>query len=363
MEPAHYTDPLEEALSHGSQRVAQLASLAAAMAQVVMQRRALEEARKAIVGDERSGRMLDEQERLLRGRRGSAGHRPTTRSGSPRQDSRRPPARGQAPPPTPTPIPPPRRRCASAKTNCAGSTPTRWPTTTGSAATARPRSMRCGRPLRCLPALRMCGLGIHPIRGSALSQEAWPGAGLPAGETPADVPEPGPAVPPDDRGEQRGREIVEQLQQRARAAGRPPLEADELAMALEAATNLPVDVIDRVTRDAPPMARSDSEERRAAVAERPRAAGPGHAVDPPASPLVDERTTGLVDAHRDAGAHGAAQAQAARGQSAAQIAARSFPYSASEAVRATATARVKAPGPAAVPVQAPAIPKRPASPL
>ena len=38
MEPGHHTDPLEEALSHGSQRVAQLASLAGAMAQVVIQR-------------------------------------------------------------------------------------------------------------------------------------------------------------------------------------------------------------------------------------------------------------------------------------------------------------------------------------
>ena len=65
MEPAHYTDPLEEALSHGSQRVAQLASLAAAMAQVVIQRRALEQARKAVLGDQRATRVTDDQERLL----------------------------------------------------------------------------------------------------------------------------------------------------------------------------------------------------------------------------------------------------------------------------------------------------------
>ena len=65
MEPAHYTDPLEEALSHGSQRVAQLASLAAAMAQVVIQRRALEQARKAVLGDHPATRVVDDQERLL----------------------------------------------------------------------------------------------------------------------------------------------------------------------------------------------------------------------------------------------------------------------------------------------------------
>ena len=45
MDPAHYTDPLEDALSDASQRVAQVASLTAAMAQVVMQRRALADAR------------------------------------------------------------------------------------------------------------------------------------------------------------------------------------------------------------------------------------------------------------------------------------------------------------------------------
>src|SRR6266851_5746263 len=79
MEPGHYTDPLEDALSHGSQRVAQFASLAGAMAQVVMQRRALHDARKAARGDEQATRILDEQERLMHRQarlRGATAHDP-----------------------------------------------------------------------------------------------------------------------------------------------------------------------------------------------------------------------------------------------------------------------------------------------
>jgi hypothetical protein len=65
MEPAHYTDPLEEALSQASQRVAQFASLTGAMAQVVLQRKALHDARQSARDDERAIRIIDEQERLI----------------------------------------------------------------------------------------------------------------------------------------------------------------------------------------------------------------------------------------------------------------------------------------------------------
>jgi hypothetical protein len=65
MEPGHYTDPLEEAFSQASQRIAQFASLTGAMTQVIMQRKALHEARQAARNDERATRILDEQERFL----------------------------------------------------------------------------------------------------------------------------------------------------------------------------------------------------------------------------------------------------------------------------------------------------------
>ena len=66
MEPSRHADPLEEALSHGSQRVAQIASLAAAMAQVTIHRRALHDARTAARDDHRATQLLSHQERLLR---------------------------------------------------------------------------------------------------------------------------------------------------------------------------------------------------------------------------------------------------------------------------------------------------------
>src|SRR5450432_3902424 len=65
MEPGHYASPVEEALSHGSQRVAQFASLTGAMMQVVLQRKALSSAREAAGSDTRATRILGEQERLL----------------------------------------------------------------------------------------------------------------------------------------------------------------------------------------------------------------------------------------------------------------------------------------------------------
>jgi len=60
---SHHTDPLEEALSQGAQHAAQLVSLGAAMAQVVLQRRALRDARKIAVGDQEATGAVSEQER------------------------------------------------------------------------------------------------------------------------------------------------------------------------------------------------------------------------------------------------------------------------------------------------------------
>ena len=354
MEPAHYTDPLEEALSHGSQRVAQLASLAAAMAQVVMQRRALEEARKAIVGDERSGQMLDEQERLLQ--------RQARLSWAPAHDAQWLAQAGFV-------------EIARAWAGAAA-----YADTDPVAASAL---RKCEDRLRTLHPYAMAhydrlrGDGVPPLEAmreaaplfarapdvrvgdpadsrQALSREAWPSGDLAAELAPEDVPEPGSDLPPDDRGEQRGRQIVERLQHHARVAARSGLGPDELAMVLEAATNLPVEVIERVTRDASHMAASDGGERRDAMG-RALVADLAHPVDLPAGHLAD----GLADAQRDIGANDAARTQLTSRQPAAQLAAQSFPHNASEAVRAATSARAKPPGPAAVPVQEPAIPKRP----
>jgi hypothetical protein len=66
MEPGRYSDPLEDALSHSAQRVAQLASLAAAAGQVALQRKALHDALVAGPADSRAARSLRQQQQALR---------------------------------------------------------------------------------------------------------------------------------------------------------------------------------------------------------------------------------------------------------------------------------------------------------
>jgi regulator of protease activity HflC (stomatin/prohibitin superfamily) len=152
---------------------------------------------------------------------------------------------------------------------------------------------------------------------------------------------------------------VERLQSRARAAGRPELGPDELAMVLEAMTNLPGDVIDTLTQQAGAEALARSEEHRAAAAERARAGDLGTAVDLPATPSTDERTVGLVAAHRDTGLADAARAHAGASRSAAQLAAKSFPYSAAEAVRAASAPGVDNAARTATRIHSPYVAKRP----
>jgi len=74
----------------------------------------------------------------------------------------------------------------------------------------------------------------------------------PPATPPAPEPEPEPATrtTAQDQAETRGRQIIAGLQDRARAAGRPPLGRDELVTVLEAMTTLPPDVITRLTQPA-----------------------------------------------------------------------------------------------------------------
>lgn len=250
MEPPHYTDPLEEALSHGSQRVAQLASLAAAMAQVVIQRRALEQARKAVLGDERAAGVLDDQERLLR--------RQARLSWAPAHDAQWLTQAGF----TET------ARAWAAAAAYADANP---------AAAAALR--KCEDKLRGLHPYAMARYdrlrhdGLAPL--DAMRQTAplfaWapdvrvgdppparyslqiypdPDTGpiaedLLAGQSPAD-----PGTAGRTAAQARGQQIIERIQARALAAKRPELGPDELAMVLEAVTNLPEDVIGTLTQHA-----------------------------------------------------------------------------------------------------------------
>jgi hypothetical protein len=265
MEPAHYSDPLEEALSHGSQRVAQLASLAAAMAQVIIQRRALDQARKAAAGDGQAKQVLDDQERLLR--------QQARLAWAPAHD-----AQWLA-------------QAGFTQTARAWASAAAWADTEPAAAAAQ---RKCeGRLRRLHPyamarydRLRHDGLAPLDAMGEAAPLFARaPGVrvGDPVPErfslrvyatpdpdsAPADVP--GERPVPDPRAaeraaaEQRGQQIIDRIQARARAGHRPEPGADELAMILEAATNLPEDLIDKLT-GRPPEAEGGAERSPAQVA-------------------------------------------------------------------------------------------------
>jgi len=176
--------------------------------------------------------------------------------------------------------------------------------------------------------------------------------------------EPQPTGDDDAQAERRGRQIVERLQSRARASGRPEIGPDELAMMLEAVTNLPDDVIDALTQQqAGAGALARSEEHRAAAAERARASDLDAAVDLPATLTTDERTVGLVAAHRDNGLADAARAHAGADRSAAQLAAQSFPYSAAEAIQAASTRAADNAAQTGTRIHSPYAAKRPRRPL
>lgn len=306
MEPAHYTDPLEEALGQASQRVAQFASLTGAMAQVVLQRKALYDARQAARDDERAIRVINEQERLIQ--------RQARLGWAPAHDSRwlayadlLQAARAWANAASYADTDP---AAASAMRKCEDRLRTLHPY-----AMARYGRLR-GDGTSPLDAMRetvpMFGRAPHARPGDPAPSRRALGAEAPPDTTPsADRPVPDPAEPPraddsDDRAEQRGRQIIERLQAGAHTAGRPELVPDELAMILEAVTNLPEDMIGRLTQNAPNESQPGD--------EKPRAAATALAAG------IDAATA--VAAIAVAGPHPASTTAA---RSAAKLAAESFP--------------------------------------
>ena len=343
MEPGHQTNPLEEALSHGSRRVAELASLTGAMAQVVLQRRALRNVRKA-AGDRAATRILDGQERLI--------HQQARLSWEPAHD---PQWLGKAD------LPEAGRAWGSAAshadTDPAAASAMRK--TEDRLRTLHPYAMSQYDRLRAdgmspLDAMRKTApffgyspsahVGDPPPARPALAaatasatQDPDPAADHAAGK--AAEPDPGPDAA--QQAESRGRQIVTRLQAAARASGRPELGADELAMVLEATTNFPAEMIDKLAGQDVAEGLARSEERKATDAERARAANLDGAIDLAATTAVDERTTALTGAQRDAGTADSARAHAGAERSAAQLAALSFPHSAADAVQTVATAQAR----------------------
>lgn len=246
MEPGRYVDPLEEALSHGSQRVAQLASLAGAMSQVVIQRRAIHDALVAGNRDDLAARALRQQQRALREQ--------ARLSYAPAHDA---------------------EWLAQADIV---QTARAW----GGAAcfadsdpAASLALRRCEARLRTLHPYAMARYdrlrteGMNPLDAMresvplfARSPNVRTGDPAPTraaltvdataeadGETAASDVATEPAAGPDEeqQAEQRGQQIADRLQAQARAAGRPPLGPDELTIVLETETNLPEAVITKIT--------------------------------------------------------------------------------------------------------------------
>jgi hypothetical protein len=139
----------------------------------------------------------------------------------------------------------------------------------------------------------------------------------------------GPGSGLDQRAEQRGRQIVRQLQARALAERGKALSLDELATTLGAMTTLPGHVIAM-------LARAESEERVAAGAERARADDLSSASADLS--LADHvvRRGHLAAASQDALMADTASAHASSNRTAAQLAAQSFPWTAADAVIAAA---------------------------
>jgi hypothetical protein len=133
--------------------------------------------------------------------------------------------------------------------------------------------------------------------------------------------------------ESRARSIVAALQDRARAGGREPLGHGELRTVLEIVTNLPVDVIDRVTRPQPADRRAQSDTDREAAPERARTTDMDGATDRPTTPGLDRHAATMTAARDTAPAASAAPARASRTTQPWQ---RDFPVPIHEVVAAAA---------------------------
>jgi hypothetical protein len=328
---AHHSEPFGEALSHSSQRAAQMVSLVAAAAEVALRRRALHTARQAARDEQELRRVQQDESAFLAQVRAQW---------APALDA---------------------RWLAQADLLQAGrawGAAAPWADAYIEAAAALNRAeerLRALHPYAMTQYDRLRSEGAHPVDAMRRSVHLFlrephprPGQSAPA-RTPiqAGLPGVGPASGPDDatsspdqptsaqdpyqEAEQRGRGIAERLQARALRERGTELSADELATALEASTSLPAEVISRLVR-------AEAEERLAAAAERARAADLGHAAAASSAPV---RAGDLKAARRDTLAADTASAYASADRSAARLAAESFPYTAADGIRAAATGRLQ----------------------
>jgi hypothetical protein len=173
----------------------------------------------------------------------------------------------------------------------------------------------------------------QPARPRPVIEPGTPGTSprLDAGEVVGtDTAEPAPGPDPEQVAWQRGQQIAAQMQERAMAERGSRLSPDELAVALEANTTLPAEVIAR-------LARTQGGENTAA-----RAAGLDRAWS---AAHTWSSADGMTAARSDSTAAGTASAQAAgSSRTAVQLAAESFPRTAAEGIQASVRGGLRQPG-------------------
>jgi hypothetical protein len=248
MEPGPHPDPFAEALSSGSQKVAQIASLVAATSQILVQQHAIREARKA-TADEQARRVLDEQERQIRQQTrmawAPANDRKWLRAADLLQTGR---AWAAAAAHSDDPI------AITTMYRCEDRLRTIHPYAMAYYDLLRGDgvspldAMRTAAPLFGRPAHVRVGdpAPTHPeLTATAAdgTQAAETTVGVPAesGENNDNASE---------RAEYRARQIARQLQNRAREHNRPPLSRDELTIVLDTITNLPYPIIETIAGEA-----------------------------------------------------------------------------------------------------------------
>jgi hypothetical protein len=296
------------------------------MAQVVLQRRALHDARQSARDDERATRIIEQQERLIQRQARlswAPAHDPQWLAHADLPQTGRAWASAASYADTDPAAPSAMRKCEDRLRRLHPYAMARYDRLRGDGASPldamRETAPLFGRPPHARPG------DPAPFR-RALDVGAGTDATQSADRPLADLAAPLPADDSDDWAEQRSRQIVDRLQSSARTAGRPELGPDELAMILEAVTNLPEDMIGRLTRNAPGESHPGREELSAATAV------PAADIDAPTALAA----TAVADAHPHP-----VGASAAR--SAAQLAAESFPHSASDAIRSASTPRPRKP--------------------
>lgn len=247
MEPGPHPDPFAEALTSGSQKVAQIASLVATTSQVIVQQLAIHQARKAI-SDEQALRVLDEQDRQLRQQTrmawAPANDRKWLANADLLQVARAWAAAAAHSDDDPVAI--------SAMDRCEGRLRTLHPYAMAYYDLLRGDgvppldAMRDAAPLFSRPARVRTG-DPAPDRLALTAANRKQPAESETGEPDRTT---GTHDETQELAEHRARQIARQLQDRAREHDRPPLGRDELTIVLETITNLPYPIIETIASEA-----------------------------------------------------------------------------------------------------------------